>query len=162
VRRADYISWEQFFMGVAVLASLRSKDSNTQVGSVIVNSENKIISTGYNGFPTLKDADADLIFPWSKTSSNEYETKYPYVIHAEANCILNASQPVKSCSLYVTWYPCHECAKLIVQSGISKVVYLNTHDEPEYGQSLKVSQQMFKLARIDCYQYSENVAKVNF
>lgn len=162
MRRTDYISWQQFFMGVAILASLRSKDSSTQVGSVIVDSENKIISTGYNGFPKLKDADADLIFPWSKNSTDQYETKYPYVIHAEANSILNASQPVKGCSLYVTWYPCHECAKLIVQSGISKVVYLNKHTHSDYDKSLQVSETMFKLARIDCFQYAESPTNVEF
>lgn len=162
MKRTDYISWHQFFMGVATLASLRSKDSSTQVGSVIVDDDNKIVSTGYNGFPKLKDADADLIFPWSKSSSDKYETKYPYVIHAEANSILNASQPVKGCSLYVTWYPCHECAKLIVQSGISKVIYLNKHTETDYEQSLQLSEKLFKLARIDCFQYHDGSVKVEF
>lgn len=160
MRRTNYISWNQFFMGVATIASLRSKDPHTTVGCVIVNSENRIISTGYNGFPKLKDADSDSIFPWSKNSSDEYETKYPYVIHAEVNAILNASQPIKECTLYVTWFPCNECAKLIVQSGISKVIYLNKHTEVGYEQSLQLSEKMFKLARIECVQYDETLIEV--
>lgn len=155
--RTDFISWSEFFMNVAILASKRSKDPKTQVGSCIVNCENKIISTGYNGFPVFKDKNADTTLPWTKSDGNLYKTKYPYVIHAEVNGILNATTNVKNCIMYVTWYPCHECAKIIIQSGISKVVYLNRHSEVEYQDTLAASEYMFSLAKVDCVQYIDRI-----
>ena len=107
-------------MGVAKLSSLRSKDPNTKVGACIVNSDNRIVGVGYNGLPFGCDDDE---FPWTRQGDNEAETKYPYVVHAELNAILNSIQSLKGCRLYVSLFPCNECAKAIIQSGISEIVY---------------------------------------
>jgi dCMP deaminase len=113
------ISWDVYFMGIAHLSALRSKDPNTQVGAVIVDDEHKVVSIGYNGFPRgISDDD----FPWEKEGSM-LNTKYPYVVHAELNAILNAPRSLKNTSIYVSLFPCHECAKAIIQSGIKKVIY---------------------------------------
>ncbi len=117
--RKDYISWDEYFMGVAKLSALRSKDPNTQVGACIVNAEFRIVGIGYNGMP--KGAD-DSLFPWGSEGSF-LDTKYPYVVHAEANAILNATQSLKGSKVYVTLFPCNECTKLIIQSGINEIVY---------------------------------------
>lgn len=124
MKRLDYISWDTYFMGIAKWSSKRSKDPNTQVGACIVTPDNKIVGIGYNGFPRGISDDA---FPWDAKGSFE-ETKYPYVVHAEANAILNATQDVKGCRLYVTLYPCHECMKLIIQSGINEIIYISNKD----------------------------------
>lgn len=119
-KRQDYISWDSYFMGVALLSSKRSKDPNTQVGACIINQDKRIIGIGYNGFP--RGCEDDL-FPWESEGSFT-ETKYPYVVHAEPNAILNATTPLTGASIYVTLFPCHECSKLIIQSGIREIVYL--------------------------------------
>lgn len=117
------ISWDEYFMAVALLSAKRSKDPNTQVGACIVNEDKRIVSTGYNGTPRGWD---DENFPWNKKDGNFLEQKYPYIIHAELNAILNAGgNNLKGATLYVTMAPCNECAKAIVQSGIKKVFYLN-------------------------------------
>lgn len=117
--RKSYISWDQYFMGVAKLSALRSKDPSTQVGACIINTDLRIVGIGYNGLP--KGAD-DKTFPWG--SEGDYlETKYPYVVHAEANAILNATQSLKGSKIYVTLFPCNECTKLIIQSGITEIIY---------------------------------------
>lgn len=122
MKRTDYISWDEYFMGIAVLAAKRSKDPNTQVGACIVSRENKILSVGYNGFP-LGCSDED--FPWERTG-DEFETKYPYVCHAELNAILNhAGGSLKGSKIYVALFPCNECAKAIIQAGITEVIYLS-------------------------------------
>ena len=121
-KRQDYISWDEYFMGIAMLSAKRSKDPNTQVGACIVNQNNKIMSVGYNGFP-LGCSDED--FPWER-SGDDYDTKYPYVCHAELNAILNnAGGNLKGCKIYVALFPCNECAKAIIQCGISEVIYLS-------------------------------------
>ena len=121
-KRSDYISWDEYFMGLAVLSAKRSKDPNTQVGACIVNSSNKIMSVGYNGFPVGCDDD---VFPWERTG-DELETKYAYVCHAELNAILNnRGANLEGCRIYVTLFPCNECAKAIIQSGIKEVVYVS-------------------------------------
>lgn len=149
MKRENYITWEQFFMGVAVLASMRSKDPSCQVGACIVDSNNMIISTGYNGFPRLKSgSDNDDTLPWDKHDIEPSKTKYSYVVHAEANAIINAKQDLSGCSLYVTWFPCCECAKLIIQSGICKVVYENEHNSERYENSIKAAKTMFYLSGI--------------
>lgn len=107
-------------MGVAKLSALRSKDPNTKVGACIVNSDNRIVGVGYNGLPFGCNDDE---FPWTRQSENETDTKYPYVVHAELNAILNSIQSLKGCRLYVSLFPCNECAKAIIQSGISEIVY---------------------------------------
>lgn len=119
--RNNYINWDEYFMGVAILSAHRSKDPNTQVGACIVNPLKRIVGIGYNGLPTGLD---DTEFPWN--SEGEWlETKYPYVVHAEPNAILNATTNVRDCTLYVTLFPCNECAKLIIQSGIKEIVYMS-------------------------------------
>ncbi len=117
---AKVISWDQYFMSVAKLSGLRSKDPNTQVGACIVSQENKIVGVGYNGLP-IGLADSD--FPWQQREGELDETKYAYVVHAELNAILNAIKELKGCRIYVSLFPCHECAKAIIQAGIKEIVY---------------------------------------
>ncbi len=121
-KRNDYITWDEYFMGVAQLASQRSKDPNTQVGACIVDGDKRILSTGYNGFP---HGCSDDDFPWGR-NADEGETKYAYVVHAELNAILNArGKTLAGSTLYVGLFPCNECAKAIIQAGISEVIYLS-------------------------------------
>ena len=120
MKRENYLSWDEYFMGVAMLAAGRSKDPNTQVGACIVSPENIIISTGYNGMPK---GCSDDEFPWERTGE---ETKYPFVVHAELNAILNANgRDLWGSRLYVALFPCNECAKAIIQSGVKEVLYLS-------------------------------------
>jgi dCMP deaminase len=114
-----YINWDEYFMGVSLLSALRSKDPNTKVGACIVNPENRIVGVGYNGLPRGCD---DHEFPW--TNVGEFnETKYPYVVHAELNAILNSTRSLTGCRIYVSLFPCNECAKAIIQSGIAEIIY---------------------------------------
>ena len=123
MKRQDYISWDEYFMGVAMLAARRSKDPNTQVGCCIVSGENIIISTGYNGMPK---GCSDDEYPWDRSAQIENDTKYPYVIHAELNAILNANgRDLRGSRLYVALFPCNECAKAIIQSGVQEIFYLS-------------------------------------
>lgn len=120
MKRQDYISWDEYFMGVAMLAARRSKDPNTQVGACIVSQDNIIISTGYNGLP---NGCSDDEYPWEREGE---QTKYPFVVHAELNAILNASgRDLRGSRLYVALFPCNECAKAIIQAGIREVLYLS-------------------------------------
>ena len=135
--RLDYISWDDYFMGVAILSSKRSKDPNTQVGACIVNKDKKIVGIGYNGFPI---GISDQEFPWGNLGDH-LDTKYPYVVHAEPNAILNATTSLKDCTLYVTLFPCNECAKLIIQSGIKEIVFLE--DKYASTESIIASKRMF-------------------
>ncbi len=122
-KRENYISWDEYFMGVAILASKRSKDPSTQVGACIVNDDNKIVSVGYNGFPR---GCSDDEFPWDRSGEKESATKYPYVCHAELNAILNSgAHDLKGCRIYVALFPCNECAKAIIQCGIKEVIYIS-------------------------------------
>lgn len=126
-KRKDYISWEEYFMGIALLSAQRSKDPNTQVGACIVDSNNRIVSVGYNGFPK---GCSDDEYPWDREGEN---TKYPYVCHAELNAILNArGGSLENCRIYVPLFPCNECAKAIIQSGIKEIIYISD----KYAQSL--------------------------
>ena len=119
MKRTDYISWDVYFMGVSLLAAKRSKDPHTQVGACIVSDDNIIISTGYNGFPC---GCSDDEYSWDRTGN---DTKYPYVVHAELNAILNShGRKLRDAKIYVSLFPCNECAKAIIQSGIKEVVYL--------------------------------------
>ena len=123
MKRENYISWDEYFMGVAMLAARRSKDPSTQVGCCIVSQDNIIISTGYNGMPK---GCSDDEFPWARSGASEDQTKYPYVVHAELNAILNANgRDLRGSRIYVALFPCNECAKAIIQSGIKEVVYLS-------------------------------------
>ena len=120
MKRTDYISWDEYFLGVAMLAARRSKDPSTQVGACIVSPDNIIISTGYNGMPK---GCSDDEFPWEREGEN---TKYPYVVHAELNAILNANgRDLRDSRVYVALFPCNKCAKAIIQSGVKEVVYLS-------------------------------------
>lgn len=124
-KRDNYLTWDEFFMGVAKLAAGRSKDPSTQVGACIVSRENRILSIGYNGTPNNFDDDK---FPWNREGENPNETKYPYVCHAELNAVLNyvgSRRDLIGARIYVDLFPCNECAKIIIQSGISEVVYLS-------------------------------------
>lgn len=142
MKRTDYISWDEYFMGVALLSAMRSKDPTTQVGACIVNEKKRIVGIGYNGFPIGVEDDT---FPWERDGSF-LDTKYPYVVHAEPNAILNATVSLENATLYVTLFPCNECAKLIIQSGIKELVYLEDkyHDEV----SFVASRKMFDAANV--------------
>ena len=120
MKRTDYISWDEYFMGIAMLAAKRSKDPSTQVGACIVSPDNIIISTGYNGMPK---GCSDDEFPWAREGA---DTKYPFVVHAELNAILNANgRDLRGSRIYVSLFPCNECAKAIIQSGVKEVLYLS-------------------------------------
>lgn len=120
MKQENYITWDEYFMGVAMLAARRSKDPNTQVGACIVSQDNIIISTGYNGLP---NGCSDDEYPWEREGE---ETKYPYVVHAELNAILNANgRDLRGSRLYVALFPCNECAKAIIQAGVKEVLYLS-------------------------------------
>lgn len=136
-KRTDYISWDEYFMGVAMLASLRSKDPSTQVGACIIDGDKRILSTGYNGFP---QGCSDDEFPWNRDESKG-DTKYQYVVHAELNAVLNASgKNLAGATIYVCLFPCHECAKAIIQSGIKEVIFLSDkyHETSSMGASRKM------------------------
>ena len=120
-QRKDYISWDEYFMGVACLSSKRSKDPSTQVGACVASKKNKVLTMGYNGTPIGVD---DEKMPWSRVGS-PLETKYLYVCHAELNAILNSPTSLEDGRIYVTLFPCNECAKAIIQSGIKEVIYLS-------------------------------------
>ena len=142
-KREDFLSWDEYFMGVAMLASYRSKDPNTQVGACIVNAKNRIMSVGYNGFPM---GCSDDEFPWERQGS-AYDTKYFYVCHAELNAILNSRDSnLEGCRIYVALFPCNECAKAIIQSGIREVMFLSD----KYKDSLnnRESRRMFDAAGV--------------
>lgn len=121
MKNKNYISWDEYFMGVAMLSSMRSKDPNTQVGACIVNQNKRIVGIGYNGLPFGCSDDS---FPWNR-DGEFLDTKYPYVVHAEPNAILNATNDLNGATLYVSLFPCNECMKLIIQSGIKEIVYLD-------------------------------------
>ena len=141
MKREGYISWEEYFMGVALLAAKRSKDPNTQVGACIVSKDNIILSIGYNGFPC---GCSDDQFPWEREGE---DTKHPYVVHAELNAILNANgRDLRGARLYVALFPCNECAKAIIQSGIKEVVYLS--DKYADTPSTKASKKMLDAAGV--------------
>ncbi len=158
-KRKDYISWDEYFMGVASLSALRSKDPNTQVGACIVSPKNKIMSMGYNGMPIGCNDDE---FPWNRESENPYDNKYFYTTHSELNAILNyRGGSLEGAKMYVTLFPCNECAKAIIQSGIKQVIYA----DDKYADTLEVkaSKRMMRAAGVDYipYEKSEKVIKIN-
>ncbi len=122
MKRQDYLNWDAYFMGIALLSAQRSKDNSTQVGACIVNDDKKILAVGYNGMPTGCNDDR---MPWER-EGDPLETKYLYVCHAELNAILNSGgQNLQGSHIYVTLFPCNECAKAIIQSGIKEIIYLS-------------------------------------
>lgn len=141
MKRNNYISWDEYFMGIALLSAERSKDPNTQVGACIVK-DNKILGVGYNGFP---QGCSDDELPWKR--DGEYiDTKYPYVVHAELNAILNSNFDLTGATVYVSLYPCVECAKAIIQSGIKRIVFLSNKYEND--DLFKASKKLFDLAGV--------------
>ena len=149
-KRTDYISWDEYFMGVAQLSSMRSKDPNTQVGACIVSNDNKILSMGYNGFPM---GCSDEEFPWDRDGDDDLDTKYPFVTHSELNAILNyRGGSLEGTKLYVSLFPCNECAKAIIQAGIKTVVY----DSDKYlgTAANRASKRMFDAAGVAYVPYS--------
>ena len=154
MKRENYLSWQEYFMGIAFLSAKRSKDPVTQVGACIV-MDDKIIGIGYNGFPRGNNDDN---MPWGK--EGEYlETKYPYVVHAELNAILNSNKSVKDATIYVTHFPCNECSKAIIQSGISKVVYFS--DKHKDKDSTKASIRMLQNAGIEVEKIDLKIEKID-
>lgn len=151
-KRTDYISWDEYFMGVAMLSALRSKDPNTQVGACIVGPANKILSMGYNGFP---QGCSDDEFPWDRESDiDDIENKYFYSTHSELNAILNyRGGSLEGCKIYVTLFPCNECAKAIIQCGIKEIVY--REDKYADTPSVKASKRMLKSAGVKYTVYKE-------
>ena len=144
MKRDNYITWDEYFMGIAMLSANRSKDPNTQVGACIVDSNNKIMSVGYNGLPAGCDDDD---FPWDREAESAYDTKYPYVCHAELNAILNSSgRNLHGCKIYVALFPCNECAKAIIQSGIKEVIYLSDKYADTVG--TRASKRMFDASGV--------------
>lgn len=150
-KRLNTLTWDEYFMGLAHLSARRSKDPNTQVGACIVDENHRVVSVGYNGFPY---GCSDDVFPWEREGS-VLETKYAYVVHAELNAILNSPRPVAGCTLYVSLFPCNECAKAIIQAGIRKVVY----ESDKYGttESTRASKRMLKAANIELVQLSSTI-----
>ena len=150
MKRSDYISWDEYLMGVALLAAMRSKDPNTQVGACIVDRNHVILSTGYNGFPK---GCSDDDFPWERTGE---DTKYTYVVHAALNAILNSGgKNLRNAVLYVSLFPCNECAKAIIQSGISEVVYLS--DKYDKEPSTIASKRMLEAAGVKLRRLRPNI-----
>lgn len=154
-KRTDYITWDEYFMGVAMLSAMRSKDPSTQVGACIVSDSNKILSMGYNGFPA---GCSDDVFPWSKGDCGD-TNKYLYSTHSELNAILNYSGgSLAGTKLYVTLFPCNECAKAVIQAGISTIVY----DCDKYAETteVKASKRMLDAAGVRYYQYNRTGRKI--
>ena len=148
-KRQDYVSWDEYFMGVAKLAGMRSKDPSSQVGSCIVSEDNKILSIGYNGFPRGCSDDA---FPWTRDGEDPLHTKYIYVTHSELNAILNyRGGSLDGSKIYVSLFPCNECAKAIIQAGIRTVIY----DSDKYSATPAViaSKKMFEAAGVEMIKY---------
>ena len=153
-KRESYLSWGDYFMGLALLSAKRSKDPNTQVGACIVNENKKIISVGYNVMPIGCSDDA---FPWSR-EGEDLNTKYPYVVHAELNAILNSKVDLSNCTIYVTMFPCNECTKAIIQSGIKHMIYL-TNKYPD-STAVKASMKMLDSAGITYEKYIPRIDSV--
>ena len=151
MKREDYINWDEYFMGIALLTAMRSKDPNSQVGACIVSPENKILSLGYNGMP-IGCNDDDM--PWDR-EGDELETKYMYVCHAELNAILNAGgNSLKDCRIYVALFPCNECAKAIIQSGINEVIYIS--DKYADSDATLASKRMLASAGVKLTRFASN------
>lgn len=147
-KRTDYVSWEDYFMGISILSAQRSKDPNTQVGACIVKN-NKIVGIGYNGFP-IGCSDDEL--PWDRQADNVNDTKYPYVVHAEVNAVLNSTVDLHGAAIYIALFPCNECAKILIQSGIKEIVYLS--DKYAATDSVKASKRMLDMAGVKYRQLS--------
>ena len=156
-KRMDHITWDEYFMGVAIFSGMRSKDPNSQVGACIVSQDNKILSMGYNGFPI---GCSDDEFPWAR-EGDPLDTKYLYVTHSELNAILNyRGGSLEGAKLYVSLFPCNECAKAIIQAGIKTIIYA----EDKYAQtpSVVASKRMLDAAGVRYYKYSRTDREICF
>lgn len=155
-KREGYISWDEYFMGVAILSGQRSKDPNTQVGCCIVSQDNKILSMGYNGLPI---GCSDDEFPWDREGDDPLDTKYVYTVHSELNAILNyRGGSLEGAKLYVSLFPCNECAKAIIQSGIKEVIY--DCNKYEGTPSVTASKRMLDAAGVKYHQYKRTGRKI--
>lgn len=152
MKRENVLSWDQYFMGLAHLSAFRSKDPSTQVGAVIVDEKHRVVSIGYNGLPRGCD---DNEFPWGR-DGGMLDSKYAFVVHAELNAILNSPRPVTGCAIYVSLFPCNECAKAIIQSGITKIVYES--DKYADTDAVKASKRMLIAAGVELLQLQEKVS----
>lgn len=159
MKKFNNISWDEYFMSIAILSSMRSKDPHTKVGACIVSTDHKVLSLGYNGMPIGVD---DEKIPWEGSDSGNprLETKYPYVCHAELNAILNSKNDLHGSTVYVTLFPCNECTKAIIQAGIRKIIYLsdkyhNTDDEV-------AARRMLDMAKVEYVQYEGTVPEIHF
>lgn len=151
-KRKDYITWDAYFMGLALLSAQRSKDPKRQVGACIVDRNNKVLSIGYNGAPT---GFKDELVPWQKEGSFA-ETKYAYICHAELNSILNFHGDLRKSKLYVTYFPCNECAKAIIQAGIEKIIYL----EDKKSEETMVAKKLFDTCGVTYEPYVMSHRKI--
>ena len=151
MKRTKVLSWDEYFMGLAHLSAMRSKDPSTQVGACIVNPYNRVAGIGYNGLPMGCNDDE---FPWEREGST-LDTKYVYVVHAELNAILNSTTSLQGCTLYVSLFPCNECAKAIVQAGIKKIVY----ESDKYADTdiVKASKRILNAAGVELYQIEQTI-----
>lgn len=156
-KRQDYINWDEYFMGVAYLTAMRSKDPNTQVGACIVSPSNRILSMGYNGFPNgISDDD----FPWNRDNTDPVYNKYFYTTHSELNAILNyRGGTLEGAKLYVTLFPCNECAKAIIQAGIKSLVYAS--NKYESTPSVIASKKMLEAAGVELVAYEPTGRVIN-
>lgn len=148
----NVLTWDEYFMGLAHLSALRSKDPNTQVGAAIVDENHRVVSVGYNGFPTGVSDDE---FPWSR-EGDVLTSKYAFVVHAELNAILNSQRSVRGCTIYVSLFPCNECAKAIIQSGIKKIVYES--DKYNGVDTNIASKRMLKAAGVELVRISNTIS----
>ena len=158
MKRTDYISWDEYFMGVSILSGMRSKDPSTQVGACIVSEDHRILSMGYNGMPT---GCSDDELPWDHTAEDPLDTKYLYVCHAELNAILNHAGPtLRGATIYVSLFPCNNCAKAIIQSGIREVVY----QDDKYANTPDViaSKKMLNMAGVKLRQLPKSNRHIEF
>jgi dCMP deaminase len=150
--REDYLTWDETFMGLAQLSSMRSKDPSTQVGAVLVNADHRVLSLGYNG-TTSGFTDDDM--PWGKASDDPADTKYAYVVHAERNCILNYRGSIndfRGATMYVTLFPCYECAKEMAQVGLSRIIYA----ESRAGKNMEIAMRILDHAGIQVNPYDHS------
>lgn len=149
-KRTDYLNWDEYFISIAKLSAMRSKDPNTQVGCCIVSDDNRILSVGYNGAPNGFDDDN---FPWER-EGDRLNTKYMYVCHSEMNAILNYrgnKKDFEGSKIYVRYFPCNECAKAIIQSGIKEVIY--KEDKYANTDAIKISKKMLEMGGVKIRQY---------
>lgn len=151
-RIEDVLTWDEYFMGLAHLSALRSKDPNTQVGAAIVDENHRVVSVGYNGFPTGVSDDE---FPWDR-NGGVLESKYAFVVHAELNAILNSQRSVRGCTIYVSLFPCNECAKAIIQSGIRRIVYES--DKYNGVDTNIASKRMLKAAGVELVRLDKTIS----